>query len=787
MLLLAVASVVTGVGAWRLVRAIGFADRLVRWIAFLAVVPVQIALLVLGVGAVLHALRPGALCLAAAAVAALEVLVCRPGSSRETGSHALDRGGRGLGSARAGLARRGRRDGRRARRGSRRRAPRPTWSPAARWSGRGGLLLGDLLVGALALVVGFQYAWQAVRTVILPTNGYDALTYHLISPSIWVQQGVVGRTGVGVFSDSYPQGQELVHAWTMTFLHSLRGTGMVVIWFAALGALCVAWLARSLGASPRLSVVSALLFLGMPAVFLQVSANYVDVAGASCALATLVLLQARPRTVDPGGPPRWAVLTLVGAVVGLAVAVKASNLVLVPLVLAMVAADGALFVRDASRPLPGTDFRIGRELGLMSVPMFAVGSWWYVRNLLEHDNPFFPVTMLGFEGLGRFDVLVVGANRPEEVASAPFGPVGGILRSWVEDLSRHPFLYDQRLGGLGAVWLLACLPCLAYVVWRLWSSHRTLVLSVVLPAVAVALASQAAWWARYSFTLAAVGCAAVGVVLQHLAEQRDRLVPLGLAWVLVLTAGTAWSATFPQDYRLTGAVAVGGPVDLWRLASDPARVDQIYPYDAYPGRDEVPDGATIAILGADAEVFPQILVGNDLERRLVVLDRPQTEPELRRQLEERGARYVSVPPAASDADLGAQLARATRSYRPVVAPGAFGGSQLWELGTFEPCEPPVIELDVVRRADRERLIGAVERGCRPADPVAIEIWRGPSSGDVWADAVVVAVTSTDARGRFELDLPSNGSPGDRYFARFGGGWRGRSSVPASASSPVATS
>lgn len=722
MLLLAVATSVTLAGAWRLARRLAGEDALLQVIAFLMVVPIQIAALVLLVGGVLQTLRPGALCGAATLLGAIELAT--------------------------GTTKRGRSAGF----GCRAVAARVVVHPAS------------LVLGA---AVALEYAWQGYRALRLPIFSYDALSYHLISPSTWVIRGRITSSGLSRFSDSYPQGQELVHAWTMTFLHSLTGTGVVVAWFAVLGATCVAWIARSLGARPAFAILSGLLFAAMPAVFTQVSAAYVDVAGAATALATLVLTFARPRYDGQfGGRARIPALVLVGASLGYTVAVKESNLPLVPIVLGMVAWEGFVTARR-SRPAGGPRPRPLLDLLVTGVPLALVGSSWYVRNFLVHRNPFYPVSTLGFSGLGTFDRTIIGANKPPELAHVPFGLVGEVARSWAQDLHPHAFLYDQRLGGLGAGWLLVCVPCLVVVAVTCRHTHRTLMWSVLAPAVFVAVAPQTTWWARFSMTLAGVGCAAVAVVLERIAERPVRVNAL-LALTVGLAVATVGLATFPSDVSLDGRYA--SPRQLWDLAHEDDATAGSYPWSGYVGLAEIPARSAVAVLASDVEPFPQILIGTGLTRRVIALDRPTSTAQLAAQMRAGRVRYVILPPATSATSLAAEAAKDPRRFEQVSSAVGLDGSGIWRLGNGDSCPVPELSLAASGTPTALRLTGRLTLACGSARDRRLRVWRAGPNGPPWESATAIGSTRTDERGRFTFSVNrASGSSRLRYFVTSAGG------------------
>lgn len=741
-LLLATAALTAGSTCWAMRLEASSTSRRLLLIGVL--VPAQITALVLVVGAVLATFRPGVLLGAALAAGAVQVAVfVRWGGARTPWA---DRARRILGAARR--------------------------NPACS------------AVTAVTAVAAALVGAQAVRAARIPVTSYDSLWYHLPEPSTWVQNGRVARSGLTLFGDGYPMGQEVLHGWTMVFVHSIRGTGLVPLWFAVVGALAVFRIARRLGAAAPQAAAGGAVFAAMPAVALQIGTAYVDLGAAAFGLAALSLLL---DAVDSDAP--WPLLTTASAAGALAIGAKPS---MAPVVVACLAVAALVAHRRRRAGEPGV--AVARRWAACAAVVLALGGCWYAANLVTHANPLYPVSALGFEGEGSFEQLVSADQAP--------GPIAGralpaqVWRSWTEDLRVHPFADDQRLGGLGAVWLLACLPALVHLAWRLWRVDR-LALAVLYGTAAVTVAaSGSAWWSRYTLLLAGVGCAALATALDAL----RRAAPAPGRWsatslaargapaaVAVLVAFSAGSAINPTDEVLVDGptpTSLASAADLARIVRAGDGEQRLRPWGATGGLGAVPEGSTIAYVERVAITFPQVFIGVGLERRLVRIDPPPTPQALIDALLAAGADYLFLPAGTDVASVELVAAADTGRLAPASLEPVPGG-QLWEVGSFEVCSDAALGLDIDRSGSATEATGTLEDGCGAVGGAPVEVWRSGTSGaGPWIGAEPVDLdATTDDQGRFRIAIDADGSSGTTYFARFTGRREGdRYRLPAA--SPV---
>jgi hypothetical protein len=777
MIALALATAVTAVGSWLVAAACGLRRTVLVVLAALLLFLSQIVLLVLAVGGALRQLNPNALTTGALVVAAAECYVV----ARFRRSVAWE--------GTAGVARS------------------LTSSAARAWRHPGVALLG--------LAVVAEYTWRAVLAATVPDGSYESLAYHLLGPDSWIQAGRIVHSPQNLFSDVYPQDHEAITAWTGTFLHNVSYAGFTPFAFAGLGAVTIAALARLLGVRRSWSALAGLGFLLVPNVLAQLGTSYNDIGAATTVLACLTLLYAladETQVRDGRLVGLIPVVALAGVAAGLAAGIKADGLVLLPvgLIFAVVQhfrlADRAGINPVQLRP------RLWLTATAVTLPAFPLAAFWYIRTWVTYGNPFYPVTVLGFIGEGSQSQVIIGANKPAALDHVPFGPLGAAIRSWTEDLHGHLVSYDQRLGGFGPQWLWILFPALVVAIVLLVRHRRDALAGVVVPVVAVCLASGAAWWARYTFALVALGCVAFAYVLEHTSAWAARQVrrwglaaraisPVAVTAFVALSTLGSWWATDPSDITVVmGAYA--GPASLSQLAdliTSPDPEAEVTPWNGFAAVEDLPAGTTIGVPATDHEYMLQPFVGNNLAHRLVILyDQPDTTAtQLAAMAVAHDVDYVAI-----DATAPVQLTGAVRGkpkpsvsesvatdltqFKPLTGYTVGDGAMLYEVGQYRECGSPTLGPPTVHTA-LDGMVTVTDRMTSPCPiPVGttVDVWRGDTDSPLWHGTdVPVAALRTSAGGRVSYDL----SPPDadvRLFFRIATQWVGEDIEKPAASAPV---
>jgi hypothetical protein len=252
--------------------------------------------------------------------------------------------------------------------------PRPALAVATELRERGAALTmrQRMLAGGLAGAGGAWIVWQLVH----PALGFDAIHYHVPEMVLWVQQGTPGSVEEvlpGLPVGNYPLTTEVTVAWAMGISRSFVP---IVLWpwltFALSGV--GGWVAlRALGV-PRGAAAAALIALGsVPWVLAwQSNGSITDPPALAWLLVCAALcVLARGRTV------------LLGPAI-LAAALSIGTKTTVLPVVAVVLGAGLWTCRDALRPCL-------RALAFATAVGVLIGGGWYLRNLIDHGSPFWPI------------------------------------------------------------------------------------------------------------------------------------------------------------------------------------------------------------------------------------------------------------------------------------------------------------------------------------------------------------------------------------------------------------
>ena len=318
-------------------------------------------------------------------------------------------------------------------------------------------------------LLGVAVVAVAIATVAayyLPVWQWDALGYHLPYVDFALQRGTFADVPADApYITTYPHVVEHTFVAWRAMLPDDRLVDLAQLPFGLLGALAVASIARGQGARADIAVAAGAAWLTLPAVFLQLPTNYVDVASAALILAAIAFIL---------GPPDARRALSAGVAVGLFLGSKPGAPI--PVLLLLVALAIQLHRAGLMR---------------MMLPASAValllGAESYVVNILRHGNPIWPVRFdVGPVHLpGRADVselLASGANAPRAHGNV----VVRVVESWTNVFPPLP-VFDMRIGGLGVLFLSALLFAVIHAVRRRsWPLALVVVAAFATPDPAVA-------------------------------------------------------------------------------------------------------------------------------------------------------------------------------------------------------------------------------------------------------------------------------------------------------------
>lgn len=218
----------------------------------------------------------------------------------------------------------------------------------------------------------------------------DSLIYHLSLPRAFAMAGGYVRPDDNIFA-SFPLGWESIVALISTFgkapdFFPPFNPRLLGAWTMGAAALASVGLARAAGASRRTSKWAALLFLLVPTVFEFGASAYVE---AWLVLLTILALRFVLSTSEGSS----ASVVPAGIAAGLATTVKYPGIAVFIFLL-------LLLLVSALRRSPREQIWMARATLRFAAIAALVGAPFYLRNLLEHGNPIFPLAFDIFGGHG---------------------------------------------------------------------------------------------------------------------------------------------------------------------------------------------------------------------------------------------------------------------------------------------------------------------------------------------------------------------------------------------------
>ncbi|MDD8039583.1 MAG: hypothetical protein PHH18_10060 [Acidobacteriota bacterium] len=395
----------------------------------------------------------------------------------------------------------------------------------------------------------------------------DCLIYHLPAVHYWSEKGFVHWVApqplkpffTDLFINGYPKAAELMG---FVVVQATGISGLVHLlnaWFLAIGISGTALIASSLGASAEASLTAGLLFALAPVHIQQLNGTYVDSAFASAVVALFAVLS-RLAAGTRGRFAAWDEVAVFGAGAGLVLGLKSSGIL--PAGVAGAAAVIVLGLRR--RRLPAESRRAANLRTWACIPVVflisaLVGGYWYARNLAHTGNPAYPLTLkIGDPGRSAKSVdfiLNKAANTPPVIRNWPGWKQ--VAYVWMQGGPAHwPYSVcsaSGRLGGLGLLWLLGCLPAVILACLTGKKSGpppglRRARITLLLCAALVFLLTPMHWWARYTVWPLGIGLPFLVLVLDKFWESRGRkwiaswAILLAAVFLAETAAGIMWLA-----------------------------------------------------------------------------------------------------------------------------------------------------------------------------------------------------------------------------------------------------
>ena len=247
----------------------------------------------------------------------------------------------------------------------------------------------------LAAAAILQLLRIAFHVWYTPPYVHDTLTYHLPNVAEWVQKGRIHAISTPVLRSYWPATFEVFESWFVVFLHNdlLIQLGCVSCYLLAVTSVYA--ICRGLNFGKHLSAGVALLYAYTPSVAIHATSCKNDMAVAGMYLFAMALLVHLLRAGDSSNFPLSRRLLLIAMAFCYGIGTKAYAVFIAPglILLGIVAlAKHRLFKKTILSLHPKNISSTSRSI-LYTCLILGSGVltfYWYVRNYMIFDNPFFP-------------------------------------------------------------------------------------------------------------------------------------------------------------------------------------------------------------------------------------------------------------------------------------------------------------------------------------------------------------------------------------------------------------
>ncbi len=443
-------------------------------------------------------------------------------------------------------------------------------------------------VTVLLLLSGIIYIFLWLLAYTLPDGSWDGLWYHNPPIHFWALRGHIHwitadycEFWAGTVNpnwNGYPKGVELLGFILVRASGMPRLLNALQLPLLPLGVLGLFSIARFLGANRRFALMAAVLFVFIPVNIAQSRTTYVDTATASLYISLLAIISGAILSIRRRIIP-WKLLPALGSGLGLVLAAKGTGVIFLPITGAALTFYSCLAVRRIHRGKPGSpsagglSVRPGRFIRRVLLLFFfsavigiAVGGYWYFRNYYHTGSPFHPIGLTAF-GREIFPGVAMESQFPVPHIQKLEGTedwlqIKRLAFNWLQGLGTYQDAvtrYASRSGGLGFLWLFACLPSIIFLIFR--AIRRTarmagdrsaviLFLAVVLTFLFFIMPKNHNHVARYTIWLYGLGLPCFAVVVENIyGRSPGRLRKAGFLWIILAVFSILFEGLYGLHYQ----------------------------------------------------------------------------------------------------------------------------------------------------------------------------------------------------------------------------------------------
>jgi len=378
-------------------------------------------------------------------------------------------------------------------------------------------LLSTTPIRILFVLVIVQFFWLFFIGYLFPPYSHDALMYHVPAASYFFQAGKIYDSVVTNIRwiRLYPKNLELLFLWQMVFLRSDILINCTQVIFLLFGCAALFGLNRKLGVSRDIALFSASIFLFTPLVIQQSTLAMSDVAFASLFFITLNFLS------EKSLKHAW----LGGCSGGIMLGVKGTGILFACSIMSFIFAQ-SIFRRNRLSK---------KKIAAFLIPLVLLGGFWYLKNLVLHGNPIFPVPVTCgkytlFRGQKNLSVHDISERDiPEALAS--FSRWMRVWRSW-QEFNFVKYAYYYKGGGFGPLFFIFFLPNLIYALYSTLTDKNTNFLILLIPFMLNFILFRSSWYSRHNIQFIGLFSVSSGITISRI--HIKKLVTVSMSILLFL-------------------------------------------------------------------------------------------------------------------------------------------------------------------------------------------------------------------------------------------------------------
>lgn len=466
----------------------------------------------------------------------------------------------------------------------------------------------------VAIIMGLR---MLAHVWFLSPYVWDTLTYHLPKVADWVQYGKLVALPTPVTRSYWPANFELFQTWFVLFFHHdflIEAAGLP---FYLLAIICVYSSSHSLELSRSWSALLAVIYALTPSVLMNAVSCKNDIAVAALYLFSLAVMLDYRRQKESAGSHA----AVIAAAILMAMGTKPYIIFVLPGLILI----GLWCIRDGD---PGSWQTGGRDNGFprsafLLTAALILGTYWYIRNYMVFENPFYPADFR------LFGHLVFGDGH----AYAQQGTFKweSLLRNFLDLAEKKlfdssgPYEPDlSNMSGWGWFAFSIGIPALIFAVIKR-PDFRWLMGGFLLSLAGLfSMVSPDPWNMRFTLWFPAVFALAYGIV-----GYRCEFKFMQVGFMLLAGICSALNLLGSNVYTSPSAWISKSSIPVWERAATIAHLK--------PALLKIPPSESLAYFArGDTRIYP--LYGPGYTRKIYYL-KPHDSVDIIRKMEETGVRY----------------------------------------------------------------------------------------------------------------------------------------------------